>query len=482
MLSAIFILFSLNTILALITVFRQPRDIAATWAWMLVLIFVPILGFLIYAFAGRKLPKKRLFRYQEQNVSAVRQLINEQLDRQDPIDIVDDQTSVQKARTLITLFNTMEGVFLAEHNDFQLFTDGNRMFDQMMADLKRAQDTIHIEFYTFANDQLGRQIRDILVERARAGVKVHVIYDSFGSFPTLASFFKPLREAGGHAEPFLRTHSFIFDFRLNFRDHRKMVIVDGEVGYIGGFNIGDQYVGRDPKFGYWRDTHLRLTGTAVYQLQAYFILDWNATDLKHQISYDGQAQRYFPLVQKHGDTSMQVVTSGPDSDDHLIKMGYIRLIQLAQKTCWIQTPYLIPDDSMFDAIKIAAAAGIDVRIMVPCKPDHAFVYRATQYYARQLADAGVKIYYYENGFIHAKTMVVDGKIASVGSANLDFRSFKLNFEANAFIYDRQLAHELFVQYQKDIEQSSLQKPSDFDKESRWLNFKQHFSRLLAPIL
>ncbi|MEJ6400005.1 cardiolipin synthase [Nicoliella lavandulae] len=470
----------LNTALALLTVFRQKRDIAATWAWLLVLSFLPVVGFILYAFLGRKLPKKRLFRFQAQNVANMRKVLDKQLGMFKNIQGIPADRVAYHSRGLIRLFDNMDDSFLTRRNQVKVFTDGNDLFKQMLAEFENAKESINIEFYTFYSDKIGTQVRDLLVKKAKQGVTVRVIYDSWGSMGTTAKFFKPLTDAGGLAEPFLHTHSAIFDFRINFRDHRKIVIIDGRIGYVGGFNIGDQYLGRKKKFGHWRDTHLRIVGAGVFGLQSQFILDWNATDDKHQLDDDNP--KNFPVTDVEGSTNMQIVVSGPDSDMEQIKVGYIKLIQMAERTCWIQTPYLIPDDSMVDALRIAAMSGVDVRIMVPCKPDHPFVYRATQYYARQMADYGIKIYFYQDGFIHAKTMVVDGRVASVGSANLDFRSFKLNFEINAFMYDQKISEELVQIYKNDIKNSQLITPEMFRQQSRWLRFKQQFSRLLSPIL
>jgi cardiolipin synthase len=259
-------------------------------------------------------------------------------------------------------------------------------------------------------------------------------------------------------------------------------VVDGTIGYTGGFNIGDQYLGRKKKFGNWRDTHIRIIGSGVFGLQARFILDWNATSPRDQIDEEEVEAKYFPVTTTKGNVNMQIVSSGPDSDLQQIKMGYIKLITMATDYCWIQSPYLIPDDSVLDALRIAAMSGVDVRIMVPSMPDHPFVYRATQYYARQLADDGVKIYFYNDGFIHSKTMVIDDEIASVGSANLDYRSFKLNFEINSFIYDQKFSTDMRNIFLNDIDNSTLQTPELFDQQSLWLKFKQTFSRLLSPIL
>lgn len=471
----------LNTALAFVTVFREKRDIAATWAWMLVLVLLPVVGFIAYAFIGRKLPKNRMFRLQRQ----VAVQLNERLDQQREqlgTEIMPADKISHSVINMVNMFMETDQAFLARKNRVRIFTNGHDLFHTMMEDIEGAKSSIHIEFYTFYNDQIGNDILDLLVKKAAEGVEVRVIYDPWGSMGTWKRFFKPLMDVGGHVEPFLGVRSAVIDFRLNFRDHRKIVTVDGKVGYVGGFNIGDQYLGRKKKFGNWRDTHLRIVGSAVFSLQARFMLDWNATDRDHPFVDDRIDSRYFPITKVKGTTSLQIVSSGPDSDLQQIKMGYMRLIQTAEKSLWIQTPYLIPDDSVLDSLRIAAMAGIDVRIMIPDKPDHAFVYRATQYYARQLADDGVKIYYYHDGFIHAKTMVIDGKISSVGSANMDYRSFKLNFEINAFIYDEQIAQQLTAIYETDIHNSELITPEMFDQQSAYLKFKQTASRLLSPIL
>jgi len=470
-----------NSALAFVTVFREKRDIAATWAWMLVLVLVPEVGFIAYAFIGRKLPKGRMFRLQHQVAVQLDERLQQQRDQIGNQIMPADQIS-HSVINMVNMFMETDQAFLARKNRVRVITDGHKLFHLMMEDIEGAHSSVHIEFYTFYNDKIGNDILDLLVKKARSGVEVRVIYDPWGSLGTWKSFFKPLIDVGGHVEPFLGTQSAVIDFRLNFRDHRKIVTIDGEIGYVGGFNIGDQYLGRKEKFGYWRDTHLRIVGSGVFALQARFMLDWNATDRDNPFRDDRIETKYFPLTKVKGETSLQIVSSGPDSDLQQIKMGYMRLIQTAEKRLWIQTPYLIPDDSVLDSLRIAAMAGIDVRIMIPDKPDHAFVYRATQYYARQLAADGVKIYYYHHGFIHAKTMVVDGRIASVGSANMDYRSFKLNFEINAFIYDAAVATQLEEIYEADMRQSELITPEKFDQQSVYLKFKQTASRLLSPIL
>jgi cardiolipin synthase len=282
--------------------------------------------------------------------------------------------------------------------------------------------------------------------------------------------------------PFVTSTNTISRFRLNYHDHRKIVVIDGKIGYTGGFNVGDQYLSRSKKFGYWRDTHLRIIGHGVSLLQMRFMMDWNAsvTEDKH-LAYTPE---YFPAPDKpiSGTTSMQVVTSGPDSPTEQIKLGYINLINSAKHRVWLQSPYLVPDESMITALRMAAAAGVDVRVMIPCMPDHPFIYRATQWYAKMLTGFGIKIYTYEDGFLHAKTMLVDDDICTVGSANQDFRSYGLNFEVNTFMYDSKVTKELAQIFNDDLATSTLLTKEIIASWSLWLRIKQSFSRLLSPVL
>lgn len=269
------------------------------------------------------------------------------------------------------------------------------------------------------------------------------------------------------------------NLRLNYRNHRKLVIIDGIIGYVGGFNVGDEYLGLNPKFGYWRDTHIRLQGTAVHAIQTRFILDWNQASHHHTLTY---IPNHFPDYGPKGNVGMQIVTSGPDSEWEQIKNGYIKMISNAKRSILIQTPYFIPDASLLDALRIACLSGIDVNIMIPNKPDHAFVYWATLSYIGELLKAGATVYIYDNGFIHAKTIVVDDEIASVGTANIDVRSFRLNFEVNAFIYDITIAKKLVSTFKEDLLVSRKYTYEEYLQRPLWIRIKESVSRLLSPIL
>lgn len=472
----------INAVLAVITVLRQPRDIAATWAWLLVLILLPVGGFILYLFTGRGLSRKKIFQSQSQINDGIMALVDIQRQENRKNELLPKKMLSSEATEMVNLFLNINNAPVLKDNHVTLYTDGQAKFDALFAAIRNAQKSIHIEYYTIYNDQIGNALQQLLIEKAQAGVAVNVLYDAWGSQGATQRWWQALEQAGGHARTFFSSKHSITDFRLNFRDHRKVVVIDSQIGFIGGFNVGDQYLGRSTKFGNWRDTHMRVTGNAVLALQVRFLMDWNASVEKAlRLTYSPDL---FPLENPHtrGSAAMQIVSSGPDKLDEQIKLGYLKMISTAKKRLWIQTPYLVPDDSIIDALTTAAMSGVDVRIMVPNMPDHPFIYRATQYYSQLLHAAGVKIYSYQNGFLHAKTVVMDGHISTIGSANMDIRSFKLNFEANAFIYDPKVAAQLEKIYEADMQHAERLTDEIIAQQSRWLRFKQKFSRLLSPIL
>lgn len=475
----VLLIFVLNLLAAIMTVFRERRDIAATWAWLLVLIGVPIFGFLIYLFFGKKISREKIFDIKTQDRMGVDQLVSQQKKEWARGELTTSGEFTDDVNEIMHMFLEIEKSILTKKNDVQIFTDGHDKFNSLFDDIRKAKHHVHVEYYTFEDGRIGNELLTLLETKVSEGLEVRIIYDALGSKGTTRKFFKQFEQLGGKAEAFFGSHFSFSDLRLNFRDHRKIVVIDGKIGYIGGFNVGDQYLGESEKFGHWRDTHIRIFGNSVGSLQSRFIMDWNATAGNNQINYQSD---YFPQTESKGNVNMQIVSSGPDSEIEQIKKGYIKLINSAKKYIYIQTPYLIPDDSVMEALDIAVSSGVQVRIMIPSMPDHAFVYRATQYYAKDLTNIGAELYQYNDGFLHAKTVVIDDMVASVGSANFDFRSFKLNFEANAFIYDTAVAVSLKNIFEADMKQSDLLTKKYFHDQSHWLKFKQQFSRLLSPIL
>lgn len=469
----------LNILFALTVIFLERKKPSSTWAWLLVLFFLPFVGFFLYLLLGRQLRKKHLFRWDGRKDIGIEQLISYQIEAIENNELELRNEHIKNFNQLIYMNLKTNNAVLTQDNDVQIFDDGNDKFEALLHDINHAKHHIHIQYYIFKLDNLGQRIINALLKKAKQGVKVRVLFDEMGSRGVRKRHFKELIEAGGEVEVFFPSILPLINPRLNFRNHRKIVVIDGRIGYIGGFNVGDEYLGLSDRFGYWRDTHLRIEGSAVHPLQTRYILDWNQASAKNDICY---AERYFPIIPQKGTAALQIISSGPDTEWEVIKNNYLHLIANAKKYVYIQSPYFIPDESFFDAIRIATLTGIDVRIMIPNKPDHMFVYWATYSYVGPLVEAGAKVYHYEKGFIHAKMIVVDDEIASVGTANIDVRSFSLNFEVNALIYDRILAHRLAEIFESDILDCSELTIELYKNRSNYTKFRESISRLLSPIL
>ncbi|MFC3209494.1 cardiolipin synthase [Planomicrobium okeanokoites] len=472
-------IFILNIFLAAALVFLERRDASSTWAWLLVLFFIPIAGFFIYLLLGRRLRKKTLFKWEGRTRVGIENLIAHQMNELHDDTFFFRNDNTKEYKDLIYLHLRNNGAVLTQNNDVQIFNDGRDKFESLIKDIENAKHHIHIQYYIFRLDQLGNRLLEALTAKAKQGVKVRLLYDDMGSRTLSKRHFKELIRYGGEVETFFPSILPLINPRLNYRNHRKIVVIDGCIGYIGGFNVGDEYIGLSRKFGYWRDTHLRLEGGALHPLQTRFIRDWNQASIRQDIEYD---EIYFPAIAEKGTTSMQIVSSGPDEEWEQIKDGYMKLINMADEYIYIQTPYFIPDASFYDAIRVAALSGIDVRVMIPNKPDHPFVYWATYSYAGQLLRAGARVFIYDNGFLHTKMIVVDDKASTVGTANIDVRSFKLNFEVNAFIYDNEISKELGRLFHQDMELSNELTMQAYFERTKMIKTKESIARLLAPIL
>ena len=473
-----------NVLFALFIVFYERKDVKSTWAWLIIALLVPYLGFLLYILIGFSGRKTRHFA----NKSQKDEELYEEFVKSDKI-AIDDLSLNNRKTNILSIpsserFNDM--VYLNSNsgrgeltlnNDVIVFHDGMDKFGSLIDDIRTAESHIHVQYFIFRNDALGRQIIDELAIKAAEGVEVKVFIDGIGNYGHSKKMFKPLVEAGGNFQIFFRP----FMARLNFRNHRKLVIIDGIIGYIGGFNVGVEYIGKSKKFGNWRDTHLRIVGEAVKTIQLRFMMDWNfcAKASENKVLLE---EKYFPELPPVGSVKMQIVSSGPDTEWDSIKYAYKKMITEAEKNVYISSPYFIPDESIFESLKVAALAGIDVRILIPKNPDHPFVYWTALSYIGELLKAGVKCYEYEGGFIHSKVVIIDDMISSVGTANMDVRSFKLNFETNAFIYSESVADELTYQFFEDIENSSELTIENYEARSKFTKAREAISRLLSPIL
>jgi cardiolipin synthase A/B len=473
------ILFIINILFAGIIIFIERKNASATWAWVLILFFIPFLGFLIYIFLGQNLTRRRLFDWEGINKIGITDILNRQIAQMKNTEFSFYNENIDPYRDMIYMHLINNDAILTKDNSIEVLNDGKLKFDRLKEDILHAKDHIHLQYYIFRNDDLGKEIIHLLTRKAEEGLKVRILYDELGSRKLRLKHFRRLTEAGGEVGVFFPSKIARINIRLNYRNHRKLSIIDGKTGYVGGFNCGDEYLGVSTKFGYWRDTHLRISGNAVDPMQTRFILDWNQASKKRGIAYE---TRYFPMKEDSGNAALQIVSSGPDSEWEQIKNGYIKMITKAEHSIYIQTPYFVPDESLQDALRIAALSGKDVRIMIPRMPDHPFIYWATLSHIGQLLKAGVNVYIYQKGFIHAKSIVVDRNISSVGTANIDMRSFRLNFEVNAFIYDQETSEKLALDFEQDMMYSDKLTKEKYKARSKYIRFKESVSRLLSPIL
>ncbi|OCA82512.1 cardiolipin synthase [Pradoshia sp. D12] len=473
-------LIAINLIFAITITFLERRNVSASWAWLMVLSFFPIGGFILYIVLGQNLSKRKIFTWDKRGYDYLEQRIAEQKEHMKNMEEPFNTSITQRYKDLILMNMKTDHAVYTNDNEVEIFTDGKEKFNALFQDIASAKKHIHVLYYIIQNDTYGNRLLDALIEKAKEGVEIRLIYDDAGSRRISKKRIKKLREAGGNAEAFFPGKLPLINLRINFRNHRKLVIIDRKVGYLGGFNVGEEYLGLDPKFGYWRDTHLRIIGDAVNDLQSRFMLDWaQASGDKMEWTED-----YFKYSKQHNEkgVGLQIVTSGPDSEREQIKKSYIRMILDAKEYIYLQTPYFIPDDSLLDAIRIASMSGVDVRVMIPNKPDHLFVYWATYSYVGELLKAGAKVFLYENGFLHAKTMVIDDRLATVGTANIDVRSFRLNFEVNAIIYHADTAVRLRDTFADDLKQSHELTSEIYNNRSLLIRFKESLSRLLSPVL
>ncbi|MBN2898911.1 MAG: cardiolipin synthase [Clostridia bacterium] len=458
-----------------IFIFFESKDPSRTLAWLLVLALLPSVGFFLYLFLGndirkriRTKDKKTLHHNYLERAAHLQQSIAPH------IDFVKKTESRVDDKLIRLLLKNSSSPF-SINNEVKVLKNGEETFDVIIDALKSATKFIHMEYFIIRDDRIGKKIRDLLVQKAKEGVAVRIIYDSVGCWKLTDEFFNPMKEAGVEFYPFLPVMAPLLSRELNYRNHRKIIVVDGVVGFVGGLNIGVEYLG-EKELGFWRDTHLRLKGDSVYSLQNIFLNDWYfASD---QALFD---EAYFPEAISYGDKVVQVTSSGPDSDWFTIHQAYFTMITTAEKRVWLVTPYLVPDKSLQLALKTAALSGLDVRIIIPNKPDHFFVYWASRDNIQELLEAGVRIFTYEQGFIHSKVLVVDDVCASVGTANFDIRSLEINYEVNAFIYDHDVVEELANDFRADLKYSKEISLVEHLKRPLREKFLEAMARLVSPL-
>lgn len=468
-----------NMLFAIIIIFFERKEPRSVWAWLLLLYFIPFLGFLFYLLLGTDMHKRKMFRMKE-----VEDKLNEEVRGQEyrlrnrKPEEADEE--IDRYRDLIMFNLESSGAVLTDDNDITIYTDGNAKFDALIEDMRQAERYIHMEYYIIKNDVVFQRIIEVLKEKAAEGVEVRILFDSMGCRTVKNRFWRELNRCGIQTAEFFPALLGRLQLRVNYRNHRKIVIIDDKVGYVGGFNVGKEYIGLDKNFGYWRDTHLRIQGGAIIGLQLRFILDWNYA-AQQNLFAEGKYLGDTHPVSRCG-SKIQIISSGPDNTMKQIRDNYLQLIHKARYKISIQTPYFIPDESMISALMIAIRSGVEVRIMIPCKPDHPFVYWATYSYVGDMVMAGAKCYTYENGFLHSKGLVVDDEVLCYGTANMDIRSFSLNFEVNAVVYDADKAREMTAIFDRDLEYCVQITRESYASRGLKTRFKEQVCRLLSPLL
>ena len=468
----------------IVVIFLERRSPQAALTWVLVMIFLPFFGLVMYLFFGRHLYGSHIFSKKTTADLMLAAQAEEQFHKitENALELA---PNISRFDSTIALLLSLDNAVLTRNNEITLYTDGEMKFEAFKEAIRGAKHHIHLEYFIIRDDELGNQIVELLAEKAAQGVEVRAIFDAAGTFSVKKEFFTPLKKAGGDVRIFFPLKVSFLNTRLHFRNHRKILVVDGTTGFIGGFNIGDEYLGKGP-MGYWRDTHLRLHGKAVVALQTRFIMDWNYAAKDAQISVEDRDCPYYPedgFLDVTGHSYVQIASSGPDSAEKAIYSGYMSLIGHAKESIYIHTPYFIPDEPMLTGLVLAARSGIDVRIVIPCKPDHPFVYWANHSYLGDLLAAGVRGYIYNDGFIHSKAGIFDGISTTIGTANWDIRSFKLNFETNAFVYDIEFGKRMNRIFLEELETNCTEITlEEYNLRSTSVRIKEGISRLFSALL
>ena len=467
----------------------ENRDPSKTLSWMMMFILLPGVGIIIYVLSGRNIRKHKIFKAKEKtkklnekmlfdNLENLKRIVKNQQEMLESGELLADKTTPIRERVVGLLLKIGRFPY-STNNELEIYKDGIEKFSRMIEDMEEAKDHIHLEYFIIKDSKIARRIQELLIRKAEEGVEIRILYDDLACwrFKIYRSFLKELKDAGVKCAAFFPTKMPLLGGQLNYRNHRKIAVIDGKVGYTGGLNIGDEYMGEDKKFGYWRDSHIRIKGAGTHMLQIIFLIDWYLTT--DEIMTE---KRFMPKIEHVGDVALQVVGTGPDSKWEDIHYAFFSAISQAQKRVYIETPYFIPDESILKAIKTASLSGVDVRIVFPKKIDHFIVNIASYSYFDEILDAGGRVFLYQNGFIHSKVVIIDDEIASIGSANMDLRSFMLNFEVNAFIYDRDIVEEITEQFYIDQEHSNELLRENFRTRNVVVRLAESISRLFSPLL
>lgn len=472
---AVLIFYVLLVAVSVYTVLFERRDPNRAFTWIVVIIVIPVVGLIFYLFFGQSYRKRKIFNLKElRNLRQIELLSSWQSNNIDSF----NQVEVKEHLDIVKLLLYNSKTPLTIYNNIEILNNGSQTFPAIFEAISAATHHIHIEYYIIEADKLGWQLADLLCQKAAAGVEVRVLYDDVGCWSLSRRYIRKLKKSGVEVASFIPVFFPWLTSKANYRNHRKIVVVDGKVGFVGGLNFADRYL-EGVKWGAWRDTHLRVQGEATRMLQVTFITDWYASTNKRI----NKTTNYFPVSEKIEKViPCQMVLSGPDSDYAAIMQAFFATIARAKRYIYISTPYFLPNEALLTALKVAAMSGVDVRIMLPNRSDAKMAHWASRSYFTEMLEAKVNIYLYHKGFNHSKLMIVDGNFGSIGSANMDTRSFEDNFEITAMIYDTRIAAEMELTFLKDLQYAKHLSLKSWEGRKQKDNFKEAAARLFSPLL
>ena len=457
-----------NIFFIIMAVFFERKKPVQALSWVVTLLLLPVIGFFLYLLLGRKSYKQyshKVFKHSNK-ISYGRE-------------IRVPKYSGEEMKQLMRLNAATSFSPYTDDNEVTIYTTAQEKYSQLLKDIQEARESIHLLYFILENDNIGKKLIDLLTKKAGEGVEVRVLIDHGSNLLFPFKAYSSIVEKGGEVASYF-SNTIDNYLKVNFRNHRKIVVIAGRIGYMGGINIGDEYMGLHKKIKPWRDSHLRITGTSVLDMQLRFIEDWLYSTKQDADRFD--SLRYFPeIASGKGNIGIQIVSSGPDTNCEEIKRGLLKMINSAKRKVLIQTPYFVPDASILEALQNSALAGVEIILQIPGVPDKQYVYKATMSYIKDIIDCGVKVYIYP-GFLHAKMLVVDDLCASIGSANIDMRSFSLDFEINAFMYGKEICTRCTSIFEQDRAVSRLLTKEDYEKRSLLSKMAESFFRLFSPLL
>lgn len=471
------VIYTMTIIFTLIIVILENRSPQKTISWILVLILLPVIGLFSYSVFGQSYRKQKMFSLKGLgDLKWLQILSQDQKVKLEKNKYLNNERIHEKKNVMTLLLNNSKAI-LTGQNRVNILNDGEETFKEIYKALRKAKEHIHLEYYIIENGELASELHEILIERANAGVEIRIIYDGVGSWKLSQEYIDSLREVGVKIHAFLPVRFPILTSRINYRNHRKIIVIDGKTAFVGGLNFADRYKNGIPDIGGWRDTHLKIVGEAASSLQIVFLIDWYF--VRQEVLLD---EKYRPNFKVKERCLIQIVSSGADSDWASILQAYFSAITSAKQNVYISSPYFMPNESILMALKTAAMSGIDIRVLIPNKSDSKMTFYGTLSYIEELLEAGVRIYFYKKGFNHSKIMMVDDVISTVGTANMDIRSFEQNFEVNALIYDEKASLELRDRFLKDLDNSTEIDLKSWEKRSKGQKIKESLARIFTPLL